>query len=543
MLIPYISGEHTYLQTRLPYETKIKNMHIIVVSMIGQGKTIETERILEDYYNTNAVIIVLIDPKNNLESAYSMFEPKEKYHLARLKKQKNSPRSYPVKIYHPFSFDIPIKEKIPETKFYTISLKSLIDRDLKFLLESEEEDTTYEILRNSLLNLNDNEGIYEWMHSIQKSLHRKTKRIGHEIIRSADPDSFFLEGVSSGNITSMDEIQNLFKIFDHHFMLMPENFSMNLNIEEILNDNKTIHVFTCRHIKESEKIRDFNAHWLLNQIEMYVEFSKYQIALDIPELAKFIPRKPQGYKRILSHTFKNFLSIVRSKDISTISNTQAWSEIDDSTAKFFSDPEIGSNLTGELLFYSQDLKIKKAIIDQIKELDRGWFIHLKHQYYGKHEVFMPRHMHQEEGYRFDKIFAQHFPDRMINYGSLVKEVRDYRNEIRFAFKQKADEKEQRKREVIQRKIKDREQKLEEREKIELLKIKQKEIGTRSVQERNNIIIKLSRELDKDGKSLSSRKIAERLMNDYAIKYSYKAVANFLKKQIKKSTPSDINITK
>ena len=123
---------NTYLSLKDDYG-KIRNEQILIIGKSGWGKGLAMEGIAEKFYKAGYIVLCIADPKDELELAYSMFEPKERYHLDHLRKIGKRPEAKKVKIYHPFTFNLQVNKSFPDINFYTISLKDLGEAEFKFL--------------------------------------------------------------------------------------------------------------------------------------------------------------------------------------------------------------------------------------------------------------------------------------------------------------------------------------------------------------------------------------------------------------------------
>lgn len=100
------------------------NDQILIIAKSGGGKTLAGEGIVEEFHKAGYLVLVIADPKDEFEYCYQMFEPKEKYHLEHLTRIGKTPSKKKVKIYHPFTFNIP-NDYLPEMTLFTFSLKDL----------------------------------------------------------------------------------------------------------------------------------------------------------------------------------------------------------------------------------------------------------------------------------------------------------------------------------------------------------------------------------------------------------------------------------
>lgn len=508
-------------------ESKAKNILRLIVGSVGCGKSVIQERLIENFLREGYCVIYVSDFKDRLEGAFAMFEPREVYHLKSLAKYGSIPMKYDVKLWHPFTFNIP-RTLIPETNFFTISMKSLADTDIKFFLEDERETTTFEMMENVINSLSKGDGMVEYLHKINKSRKRLYKKVGDEILYTADESTFYLEGVKTGTKKEMDNVFTLFEKIGRHYFFMPDNYERNLDMKEILKDNGKIHVFTTRYIKE-RKIKDFIILWVLNQIRENVDSAKKGVVVVFDELKTLCPKKPKGHKLLLRNTIKDFLALMRVSNVSVIAGTQVYSKTDDEVISLFSEVLIGGTASGDDLNYmAVSYKLSREDIIIIQRLNTGEFIPLKEKDSVKYAHYkrcrMPRHMHHEEGYVFDRIFKEEYPDKMTDYKGLVEEVKEIkRKEFEIAKNRYESLLKHKEQEIIER-IREKESKNSDKEELEKLKQERKQEKEQDTSKRDELIM----ELHKNG--LSFRQIAKELTDNHSIKISHMAISKIIKKK-------------
>ena len=93
------SEENTYLYLKNEYG-KILNEMIFVIAKTGWGKGLSTEGIAEEFHDAGYTVIVIADPKQEVEFGYAQFLPEERYHLNHLRLIGKMPQTKQVKIYH-----------------------------------------------------------------------------------------------------------------------------------------------------------------------------------------------------------------------------------------------------------------------------------------------------------------------------------------------------------------------------------------------------------------------------------------------------------
>src|SRR3990167_10709547 len=202
----------------------------VIYSKSGSGKGLLGESIIEKMHNKGWQIIILADPKGEIEHGFAMFEPKAHYHLNGLRKQGKKPSTKKVKIYHPFTFRIP-NRKLPEINFYTLSLKDLGRAEWGMIVETFYDSYTIKIMMDTCQSIRSYDDVFSFIHRIRNSIKGKKKE-GQVYY---DPENFFVD-VTSGKITSLQDIVNYLKIFKNDWVLSSDDCPLKLNIKEMLRD-------------------------------------------------------------------------------------------------------------------------------------------------------------------------------------------------------------------------------------------------------------------------------------------------------------------
>ncbi len=115
---------------------RVINAQYLIIAESGHGKGLADAGIVQALHKEGYIVIVLADPKDEMEFAFAMFEPEETYHLDNLKRTGIKPEAVPIKLYHPFTFRFP-KKQVPEMKLFTLPIKNLTGDEYSFLAETD----------------------------------------------------------------------------------------------------------------------------------------------------------------------------------------------------------------------------------------------------------------------------------------------------------------------------------------------------------------------------------------------------------------------
>ena len=402
--------------------------HLLLIAESSWGKTLNIAGIMEKYHEeAKFLIIVLCDVKDNIEYGFQMFPAKEKYHVDRLKGQGIKPEGKKVKLYHPFSFNIPKNKKLPDINFYTLSLKELGRKEYGLLVESDWESNAVRMMLDASRSIDRNEGLL----SFQQYLQNKTKRFV-EKYKGKRIEGFNLKGLISdfGDMKSFKDILSYFSLFENDYFLAPDDFPLNLNFKEILEDQENLHIFFTKWIKD-EKIKDFNTLAIFTQILKNIDYAKYPILLVLPEIRMQTPYRPEGYKKFLAEATKDNLSIMRNKGRGCImiSDGQIWSKIDEDVRDSFVTTFLGKiGGFGDIEKIRKALNYKRDIADQLIRMEgRNTYILKGEEDIGTFQLDFSSAMNKEPRYNFFEMYEKNFPEKMKNYKDITDQMKSFKN--------------------------------------------------------------------------------------------------------------------
>jgi hypothetical protein len=453
-------------------------------------------------------VICIADPKDEWEFAYQLFEPEEKYHLDHLRKIGKTPKGKPVKIYHPFTFNIPTNIQLPEIEFYTLNLKTIGRKEWGLIAETGWDTEVMKLLLRASQEITKEEGLFGFLHFVQRSI--KGKKKGR--LKKYDPRNFYLEA-SAGTMKSMTEIADHLHPFKKDYFLTKNNCPINIDWKTILTDRTNIHVFESVWIYD-EKRKDFLVLALLEGILKNKAYLKNPILVVIPEINKLCPFRPEGHKRFLAGAIKSDLGIMRSsgRGMSSISDSQVWIDIDEevrnkSTETFFGQLGGGTDLEK----VSKAYNYRREVRDQLKNMDYGKnsFLVKGKEKEGPVTLWFSEGCHAEPEYNFIEFYRKRFPKRMTNYKDLIKKMQKLYSEEENKIRDKIRKKEKAERKRREQELREKEEGKKTSEKFEEVKEK---VGIVK-QEGKDKLIRLCYEMyhdeNLDSTKRSYRKIGEK----------------------------------
>jgi hypothetical protein len=422
-----INLEEMSLMRIVPTQSHFKKLihggegHHLIIGTTGSTKTFAMERIMEEHKKNGTTIIHLANGKNDCEAGFCLFEPEKQYHLDLIKQQDEIPTSYQIKRYIPISQNIPHRE-IFESEIFSLDIKTLDRIPISFLLEESSESSSINILNQTVSGLGKSAGIFDLLLSL-KFGKKKQKR-----------DLFSMSaGASSVN---MSTIINWLSRFRNNPLLMPHNFENNLDVSKILNDNSHYHVLDLQYLQDI-KLRDFIQLYVLNEIIKAKSAGKIKkpVMICIDEIRTLCNANPLlDHQKILSKLISNALSMARSLDITVISASQNYADIDSSVRQGFSNLILGrTSALQDINAISNIVGMDSQDRNQIFGLGHNQFILLSEDLgsyaYDTWNFHAPRHMHCERGYNFEKMVKKKLPNRLKNHKDILSEFKEhYKNQ-------------------------------------------------------------------------------------------------------------------
>jgi hypothetical protein len=415
---------------------KLDPINGLIVGGVGSGKTLALEEYARYFYEHGYTVISLSDVKDGLEFGFSAFEPSAPYMLRQINMFGAPKHAQKIKVYHPFTFDIPTDE-LPEINFYGINIKNLTEIDLKFLAESNENKRSIQIIMETAEKLKSDEGIHHLIFSSEtqtESLINSNK--GGVKYRSDKADDFFTK-TKIGTEKTASEMVAYFKPFLKDYCLLPKNNSHNLNIKELMNDQEHYHIFTTKWII-SRRLKAFFILHLLQELINNEQYAKHPVCIILEEIRFLTPNSSDGFANFLSEEIKSTMTRMRNmgKGFAILSTTQVYRDVSPVVIDSFNSITLGKiSSFKELEFISKALKMSSTDMNTIKNLDVGEFAvytkeeNVEEKSLNKIRFFMPPHSHKEQGKNFFSEWQKYFPERMHVYTDLIEEMKAEKQRI------------------------------------------------------------------------------------------------------------------
>lgn len=413
---------NTYIRIRKS-DGKVDQKFIFVYAKSGYGKSLAVESLIEEYHRAGFTVLILSDVKDEWESAYAMFKPKEKYHLDQLNYIGKEPRAKKVKLYHPFTFRMPKTTPLPPIKWYGFSLKEMGRAEWSMISESVQETDTIRVLLNASSSINKSDGLFSFLHNVEAGI---LGRSAAKKDTKPDPKLFHLR-IKSATAKSLQDIASYLLPFKTDYLLLPDNSPLLLNWRDILNDHEPYHFFVSPWIKD-KKIKNFLVLALLEAIIRNNKYCRKPVLIVIPEIRFLTPQEKEGYTRFLARGIKEKLSVMRSqgRGFSAIFDSQVWGDVDvevrdSATETFFG--EIGGEKDLERI--CKALQFKRNVREKLNNMGgKNKYLWKGKESMEEFTMWMPGHMHAEESYNFLAMFKKLRKNERQPYTKLYEQMRE-----------------------------------------------------------------------------------------------------------------------
>ena len=497
------------------------NFNLLIMASSGFGKSLFGEGVIEKLYKSGCTVICLSDMKNKWETCFLGFEPKAKYHLLHLNKQGKKPEGLPIKIYHPFSFLIP-KKQLPKLNLFTIPITSLGENELSFLFETKSESNNIMLVSENLLKLKKNQGVHTLMQNLTDELIAEESM--SKVIKPKN-DELRIPVGQAGNKTNLEEIKSALLPFTRHYMLAPEDCPLNLDMVEVLNDNKHIHCFVTpfMNLKEgSNPVPDNKRKYfaivsvlsrIINTLASSGRKLKHPVAIYWEEINNMFPADAKDYQDLFSGQVLADLFKLRGmgRGCSIVATAQSIQACNKDIEKGFVEKCVGKvGSIQELGSLGKNISSSKEMKDMFMGMKKLRFVHLgsldsqSEPFVG----FLSSGCHAEAHYDFTEEYEAHnridsvkYP--LESYAETIKMMEELKNKDKKEADKRADER-------YDKQVKKEQQKIEYREKKALEKVKKEE----------------SKEIKKEERKYTKQDIMKRV---YEIKNKFDGEANSMGK--------------
>jgi len=384
----------------------------LIVGDRGSGKTTVAEGIKNYYRENGYTVITIADAKDDLEAAFSMFEVAAPYHLRKLRQTGTPIKKIPTKIYHPLTLNIDTEKRYPKIEWFSIDIKELTRIELAYLAETEKNTTSIQLCLETIRELSNNEGIHHLVYKTEEKTESQIEIAKKVRLRSDKAEDFFSK-TKVGTDKTAGEIHKYFMPFLKDYSITPHNYHRNINIVEIMNDQKNHHVFTYKYIQD-KRLKSFYIIHILQQIIRHKDKMRYPIIIHIPEIKYLLPQKSDGFTTYLAQAISDIIATMRSNGIGIIADTQVYSDTNTIVTNVMSEHFIGKMTSlKEYDYIGKALRLGKTDIDKMRALKIGRWItktinkNMNETKLEEMQFYMPPHAHKEVFEKFEEKYSKH----------------------------------------------------------------------------------------------------------------------------------------
>lgn len=498
----------------------IDNHVVLIVGTTGSGKSVFCNvmghQCKEDSKPKRTLIYISDKIGEELANAYHLYNPTQSYHTNLLKEQHEDMKTFPAKLYHPLTFNIPFRSKIPPINWISYDVKKISEYGFDALIPSESEIASERALEISK-NLNDDDSIYDFLWMLYQDILEENKEKD-----DFNPKDMFLPVEGSGDKRTVKNVRDAMKGFRIDYMVHPANSRFNLDYVKMCNDSENIHHLTTKFIK-SRKRKVFAILEFLNGIDEALKSGKVknQLVLVFEEMKILLPAFGlKAYEKELLSMLKDVFSRIRTKAF-VIATAQSYFDINTDFTGTFDKVFLGKLNPNDLKVLIKDFQFRVADQEKLYGLKVGEFVlwesnikYSEEKLSDKIIIDVPVFANHEEGESFFTKFKETYPDKVKNNLDVYKILKKMRDS--------AEEK--RKRELKlwkqQKKVKEDAKKLSKEGKVEEANEKIKDLK----QENKEILMQRVYELRKEHPDWSWRTIAGKVKgvktHNTAKKYYY-----------------------
>lgn len=430
------AGDDYELEQYILKHKIVDNQIHLIFGRTGSGKSILTERMVEEFYKLGITIIVMtVKPDSEYDFGYCMFKPDDPEHLSILNQQGEEPSEMPTKFYHPLSLHFGKKDeddtrinKIIEHTFYSYPIKSISENALKALFVSESDAIAIATTQKLIKRLKDSDGVINFLWDCYKELNKNEDEDIFELME----DMNNIPMKSMGSNPTLKLIQNSFALFNESPFLQNKYSQYNLDMEKIINDNKHIHIFVNGWIPE--QLRYFELICRIDAIQKVLkqEKNKRQICLVFEEIGTLLRSANKSKaEEELNLKIAKFLATKRSKGVTTVANTQDYFEASSSFRKKATQKYVMKCSEDDRARLAKEFpkELNSDNSSNIPTFRSGqfyWFENLKNGVIYRSKL--PTFAHVNEGQHFTETVKRKRPDLLRDYNNFLKELKQTREQ-------------------------------------------------------------------------------------------------------------------
>ena len=438
---------------------------MLIVATTGGGKSVAIQSTAYELMQHGYTIIYLTEKeRKELENAFWCFPVKEEYQKRIMRMRGIEPldpeyQKDIVRIYHPITTSIP-RKMLPPMQLYSFSVKRLSESAVNVILGGTQDKETVNIALRALNDLSSDDTLWDFVWQVNE------KVSGNTNLFSKDPKGMFLPVKTKGDIRSVQSIRDAVSDFRDDYMIHHDKSQYNISMIDILNDNTHVHFFTTKYIRK-ERVKYFSMVQLIQEIDLALASGKvkHPLLLINEEVKVLMPRSVlTTYQQELINKTVKMLSTWRSagKGVFIISSTQNFFQINEGFRDSNRDVLLGELSYGDKARLIEIQKIGSMNMELLNGLRIGqfvWWRQMEQEAAGrKISIHPPPFAIAEQDDSFEKLWHQHYPDRMVSYSEELDRIISMRREIEEKARKRLERTEEKEIKAMEEKVKEKEQK-------------------------------------------------------------------------------------
>src|SRR3972149_799621 len=370
LLCIYKEGKNDFESKEHIRKKVVGNQICMIAGTSGSGKSVFSNTLANEIRKcvNRTVIYVTEKESDELANAFHIFSPTKSYHVTGLERQHIETNTLPVKVYHPFTFNIPYKHKLPPMTFFGYSLKDISEEGFSTIIPTE-SGISVDICLDVKRIMDKKDSFYDFLWELHQRVNSEFK-----IDEVFNPENLFVPTENAGDKRTIKSVKSAFMPFRQDFMILPDDNLNILNYVDLLNDNEHVHHLTTKYIT-NQKVKTFAIVEFLKGIDnaLRTGLVKNQLVLVFEEMKILIPSgNLQGYQQELLKLIRTLFSRLRTKAY-VIATAQSVFDINSKFRTLFSKTFLGKlNFAdiGVLNKVYQFTKVDQNKLYSLKELNK-----------------------------------------------------------------------------------------------------------------------------------------------------------------------------
>lgn len=410
----------------------IENNMILICGVTGSGKSVFANLIAYLLKKLGYTIVYITEKESfELYNAFGILPITADYHIKNLMRQGLSPIIDDFKIYHAITFNMPFKEKLPPINWFSFSIKDVHSYGFSVMMTGDVDKQTVRVCESTKKQLDKNDNIWTFLEKVYKRI----KAQDFDLF-SYDPEDMFLPIKTIGTEKTLSDIKDGISDFRHHFFLQPEDSKYNLDMIEVLNDNKHTHLFSTKWIPE-KKIKQFCTLEIAIKIDKALGSGKvkHPVCVMIEEAENEFPEsKKTNFEEITCKFFINLMRRIRQKGM-VVSTSQNYFSTDKDFRKACNQKFLGILSKEDKQTLAKDFYYlwKKDQMDALGRLGKGQFVWWEEvertEIASIIQAHLPPFANAEEGEDFIEKYREFYPEKCVQNYKIYNEIKELRDSI------------------------------------------------------------------------------------------------------------------